>query len=215
MTFPLAFILSVNGGEHHKLRLQQTRAELARAWPQQPFNWLPAVDASRSHPVGLPNDLPPTAWACNESHKNALTVAQNAGLDTVVVFEDDVVCHSDFNRELEQFLTRVPAYWQMLMLGGEHITPPAPVCPGVVRCMGTLRTHAYIIRGNALNTMRRELTGAKGWVDQLIARRIHPYLPTYAPAPFWLCGQRAGVSTITGQPVPELWFNPSDRLPNP
>lgn len=214
MIFPLAFILSVNGGEHHKLRLQQTRDELARAWPQQTFNWLPAVDAARV--TFTPTEtLSKGGYACNQSHLNALTVAINAGLEELVVVEDDVICHSDFNRELEQFLTRVPADWQMLMLGGEHITPPTPVCPGVVRCTSTLRTHAYVIRGNALNAMRRELTGAKGWVDQLIARRIHPYLPTYAPAPFWLCGQRAGVSTITGQPVPELWFNPSDRLPKP
>ena len=214
MIFPLAFILSVNGGEHHKLRLQQTRAELARAWPQQPFNQLPAVDAARVK-LTPTETLSKEGYACNQSHLNALTVAINAGLEELVIVEDDIICHSDFNRELEQFLTRVPADWQMLMLGGEHRMAPVAVCPGVVRCTSTLRTHAYVIRGKMLRWAASELKDSKDWFDILLSRRLQGRFPVYAPAPFWLCGQRAGVSTITGQPVPELWFNPSDRLPNP
>ncbi len=114
----------------------------------------------------------------------------------LLVLEDDACPVPDFASRVGDFMAKVPQDWDCLMFGGEHLTPPAPIGPGVVRCTGTTRLHAYAMRrkmmGNALQYWHHN---PKHHCDLVLASIMFNF-KTYAPDPF-LIGQDVGYSDIT------------------
>lgn len=152
------------------------------------------------------------AWGCMQSHRQVLERAIMDGVDRLLVLEDDACFRPTFRVEVERFLADVPADWDQLMLGGQHITPPAPVRPGVVRCTNCQRTHAYAVRGRYLRDLYRRWCGTSGHCDHVMGPFQRGYR-VYAPDPF-VVGQGRSRSDISGTLNPaKFWVPPTPDEP--
>ena len=179
----------------------------AFGWPIHRFS---AMDGLRlPAPRGWPSGA--GAWGCFLSHRRILEDAVAAGVNSVLIFEDDCTFHPDFVDLLSRFLAEVPQNWDGLMLGGQHLQDPIAISPGVVRCLETNRTHAYAVRGDYLRQLLEDWESwtpvdGIGHVDHLMQRR-HAEFKVFAPAEF-ICGQAPGRSDILGAEVGHRTWNP-------
>jgi hypothetical protein len=152
------------------------------------------------------------AWGCMQSHRQVLERAIMDGVGGLLVLEDDACFRASFRADVERFLAAVPADWDQLMLGGQHLEPPEPVAPGVVRCVNCQRTHAYAIRGRFLHNLYRRWCSASGHCDHVMGPMQRAYR-VYAPDPF-LVGQAPGPSDISGARNPaKFWVPPAEDAP--
>jgi hypothetical protein len=152
------------------------------------------------------------AWGCMQSHRQILERAIMDGVDRLLVLEDDACFPPSFPAGVARFLADVPADWDQLMLGGQHIAPPAPVRPGVVRCANCQRTHAYAVRGRYMRALYRRWCGSSGHCDHVMGPFQAGYR-VYAPDPF-LVGQARGKSDISGAHNPaKFWVPPASDRP--
>lgn len=140
------------------------------------------------------------AWGCRQSHLRVLEDAMLDGVETLLVLEDDVRFTPNFEEKLRTFLTRVPANWEGLMLGGQDHSPgPMDIgIEGIARSRNTQRTHAYVVRGlkpmQALYRLWQKCDRhIDHWFDQWQSQHI-----VYQPQP-WLCGQDETGSDISGR----------------
>jgi hypothetical protein len=126
--------------------------------------------------------------------------------DTLVL-EDDVTFRAGWQHALAAAVMDLPADWDLLYLGGQHVTPPVPVCPGLVRCTMTYRTHAILVRHTSVGRMLA-LTGhaTTHWDERLAFAMRAGDVTAYAVSP-WLAGQAAGRSDISGVVEPERWWD--------
>ena len=82
------------------------------------------------------------------------------------------------------------------MFGAEHLVPPIPVQPGVVRCVGSIRCHAYAIRGPMMEMLSVFWQCNKTDHCDLVLSSLMRHYILYSPDPL-LIGQDAGESDIT------------------
>lgn len=150
------------------------------------------------------------AWGCLRSHQLVIASALADGVDRLLVLEDDCAFAPDFSARLSS--VGVPADCDQLYLGGEHLKPPAPAGPGLVRGVNINRTHAYAVIGRpALQLVARQLEPGPHWparhhVDHIYgAAHKAGTIAAYAIKP-WICGQAAGLSDISGRTCRERAF---------
>ncbi len=155
---------------------------------------------------------PPPAWrgglpayGCAMSHIHALQEAITDDVQSLMVLEDDAVFVPHFTEGLERVADEVPYDWRVLLLGGQHRRKPQRVTPTLVRCTQASRTHAYVVRKDAIAGLLRTWTRARSIIDQSWWAFQH-VVPTYAPWPF-LVGQAAGRSDITGLAEAERFWD--------
>lgn len=153
---------------------------------QGDLSWLGAVE---HHEALGPSEVTvparwrssPESFACLASHQRALAAAG----DSILIFEDDAVVPRDFWARFEAFEAAVPPDWQGLWLGGEHCQAPVVLSRGVSRCVFTLRTHAYLLRGAGIERALTLMAGATRHWDIVLAEQTRATeLPYYAPHPF-------------------------------
>jgi len=165
------------------------------AWPFKPPQRFEAVD-------GLQLKLPPCknrgpgAWGCMLSHQTVLASAIADKVSSLFVLEDDARPVPDFAARATEFLAKAPSDWDCLMFGGEHLMPPLAVSPGIVRCAGANRTHAYALRGNIMPILLAFWKHYKAEHCDIVLACLMRYFKVYAPNPF-LIGQDAGHSDIS------------------
>lgn len=176
-------------------RLAAFTAGLPTSWPWPTPDLEVAVDGEEHTP---PREWKagPGAYGCARSHLNVLHSAYDSGAKAVLVLEDDAVFTDDFAERLTQFEHHVPDHWKLLLLGGQHVTPPTTVSTGVVRCHDTQRTHAYIVRRTAMPVLIGRWQTWTNHIDRAL-HLVQAVVETYAPHPL-LVGQAAGTSDITG-----------------
>jgi len=184
------------------INLARRRERFARftrrfqAWPFKPPQRFEAID-------GLQVQIPdywkngPGAWGCMLSHQAVVDSAIADGVSSLLVLEDDAYPVPDFTPLAADFLAKVPKDWDCLMFGTEHLFPPIVVGPGVVRCVGSIRTHAYAVRGRMLPVLREFWKHHKTQHCDMGLALTMRYVKAYAPNPL-LIGQDAGESDITG-----------------
>ena len=143
------------------------------------------------------------AYGCYLSHLELLASCALSG-DPLVVLEDDALFVPSFTHDWHRLLGLLPDGWDMLMLGGQHCRPPQPICEGLVRCLGTLRTHAYVVRPRAAELLRKAAQARPDHIDTIFAATM-PMLRVYAPEK-WLVGQRAAFSDVSGHCERERFF---------
>ncbi len=146
------------------------------------------------------------AWGCYCSHRRIIEECLNAGLNSVLIFEDDAVFCSDFNRKVDEFHNALPNDAEWVYYGGQLLktltNPPIKINDLVYVPYNVNRTHAYgIIGREALQEIYKFLCGRK-WGDT--PHHIdHHYgalhgsgrVNTYCPA-HWFVDQRAGKSDV-------------------
>ncbi len=177
-------------------RLAQFRARFAD-WPFHTPERLEAIDGSTAV---VPQNWThgPGAWGCRLSHRVAVATALEQGVSSLFVLEDDAMPAADFAAGAEAFLASVPADWEVLMFGAQHLSPPTPVSPGVDRCAFVNRCHGYALRGRAMAGYIAMLDRFDTDHCDVVLGSLMPHLNAYAPRPL-LIGQSAGVSDITGR----------------
>lgn len=212
--FGTIFVISLaeNSGRRGRLAAHLEDLGLARA---DELTWVRAVPGDRcwAPPYFLAGG---GAWGCLQSH---LRIAQDAaadGLPNYLVLEDDVVFHERSAAHLERFMTEVPDDWGQIYLGGQHLHEPDIVAGSgfVHRCLNVNRTHAYALRQPAIARFQQHVAHAPDYISrgswhldhQLGVAHELGLWRTYAPA-WWLAGQEAGPSDISGFENPRLWWH--------
>lgn len=150
---------------------------------------------------GPPPQVHTTTTAHGDSYRAVL-----AGLtaDTLVQ-EDDAILTPGWRDTLAAALDVLPDDWDLLYLGGEHLTPPVPISAGLLRCTHTLRTHAVYVRHTSVPRLL-ELPGTGPHIDMMLADAMTTRAITaYAISP-WVAGQAAGPSDISHIYEPERWW---------
>ena len=62
----------------------------------------------------------PGAWGYLLTMKNILTDAIEKGYNSIAVFDDDIILTHDFTLKFSRFMRRIPAEWDVLMLGASQ-----------------------------------------------------------------------------------------------
>jgi hypothetical protein len=153
------------------------------------------------------------AWGCMQSHRQVLERAIMDGVQSLLVLEDDACFRPGFSRDVATFLANVPADWDGLMLGGQHVdSVPRAVAAGIVLCVNCHRTHAYAVRGRYLRDLYQVWCSSSGHCDHVMGPFAVKY-GVYAPDPF-LVGQERNKSDINGALNPrKFWTRRSEDQP--
>jgi GR25 family glycosyltransferase involved in LPS biosynthesis len=163
------------------------------------------------------------AWGCYRSHARILENCLLAGIESVLVLEDDAVFSDDFTTQVSVFLEQVPEDWEMLYLGGQHLDavtiPPRQINRWVYQPYNVNRTHAFAVRGKVfMQRLYRHLHEWDDWepghhldhhLGRLHQERTHRI---YAPK-HWLVGQAAGNSDIAGRDSKQRFWPAAEQLP--
>ena len=158
------------------------------------------------------------AWGCLMSHLRIVQDAIMDGLENYMVLEDDAVFQPRAVEMLARLMREVPDDWDQIYLGGQHLKEPAPVPgrPFLLRCRNVNRTHGFILRRRAFVKFQQHILHAPDYLarpgfhidHQLGVAHERADWKVYAPA-WWLCGQEAGASNISGRTNPRMWWHPS------
>lgn len=151
---------------------------------------------------------PPPYWQTSpQSYANMMShkaVLEHYSGGTIMVLEDDALVLPGFQAKMDTFMQLVPANWEALWLGGQHLRPTTPMAPGVARCKYTIRTHAYVLRGQAIETALEVIKTANRHWDNALAKKLDGRNGTYSPDPF-LIGTTGMPSDIPdSDPLPKV-----------
>ncbi len=114
--------------------------------------------------------------ACALAHRLAWREARRAGVDAVLVLEDDVVLAPSFRQLAERWLATVPADWEVIYFGGVFRDAPTVVRPGLLRVTGrTWDLHAYAVRTRAIPMLDRAVRRLCGSTPLRPAERSGPH----------------------------------------
>ncbi|MGA2229477.1 MAG: ERV1/ALR-related protein [Tepidisphaeraceae bacterium] len=177
---------------------------------QWPFGPVTRVSAIHGDTVGIPDHFHQGggAWGCLQSHLRILEQSLMAGHERILVMEDDVDLRPDFGKRARAFLTNLgDETWDCLMFGGQHMSPPTPFKPGVVRAANIQRTHCMALSRTFMRELYRHWSSP---LDKHCDWALGPFAArwkTFAPESF-IAGQRGGHSWITGSDKPPEWWNP-------
>jgi Glycosyltransferase family 25 (LPS biosynthesis protein) len=185
--------------------------QLFQTWPFKPPQRFEAIDGSA---VEIHQDWKhgPGAWGCMLSHRAVLGAAIADKISTLLVLEDDAFPAPDFTPRSADFLARVPSDWDCLMFGAEHMRPPIPVSPGIVRCVASNRTHAFALRGPMMPILLGFWNHFKTDHCDIVLSSLMRHFKAYAPDPF-LIGQDAGFSDITARCEPARFLSAETSIP--
>jgi hypothetical protein len=185
------------------INLARRPERLERFWTllgQWPFKTPQRIEAVDGAVVGVPAgwDKGPGAWGCLLSHRAVIEKAIADNVRALLVLEDDAYPVKNFPELAGKFMANVPGDWDGLMLGAEHLLPPTPISPGVVRCQASNRSHAYAVRGQFMQTLAQFWRNTTNDHCDLIISSLMRHFKLYAPDPL-VIGQDAGQSDVTGR----------------
>lgn len=119
-------------------------------WPFRPPLRFSAIDGAE---VALPSWWTggEGAWGCYQSHLQILRHSINEGASNVLIPEDDAICCRGFGNRCRQYVSSLPADWELAYFGGQnietHLGIPSRVNEFVFKPFNVNRTHAYAVRG--------------------------------------------------------------------
>ncbi|MBQ6615017.1 MAG: glycosyltransferase family 25 protein [Thermoguttaceae bacterium] len=148
------------------------------------------------------------AWGCYCSHRQIIEECLNAGLNSVLIFEDDAQFCNDFTEKVKQYHEALPNDAQWVYYGGQYLKQevqiPIRINDHVYRPYNVNRTHAYgIIGADALRRIYRHICktdwNSPHHIDHHYGT-LHQMgeVITYCPAQ-WLVDQRGGRSDVAGR----------------
>ena len=210
------YIINLPYKPERRERLSAHLAELD-LFPAERIKWVRALSGDWSPPPAW-WETGNGAWGCLMSHLHVVHDAIMDGLEDYLVLEDDVVFHPRAKQMLAQFFAEVPDDWDQIYLGGQHLLAPETVArrPFVLRGVNINRTHAFLLRRKAFAAFQQHILHAPDYIgrpgvhiDHQLGKAHELRLwKVYTPA-WWLCGQEAGSSNISGRTTSRMWWHPS------
>jgi hypothetical protein len=210
--FERVAVLSLPAARARRERLRAHLEETGLGGSEVQF--IPALPGTDRPPPNGWQGLP--AWGCLRSHLSLLRQAQQDGIDSLLILEDDVVFHPRTAVELGPWLRRVPPDWGQIYLGGQHLRPPRRTAlSDVWQARNVNRAHAYAVSARVLPRMLRHLTLWQEYNARRLWHVDHQYglaherglWSAYTPA-WWFAGQAADTSQICGSHVGRRWWQP-------
>lgn len=188
-------------------------------WPFSPPVRISAVDAVQ--------EKINCTEACRRSYvERILGPALAAGVDSILMMEDDALFSPDVRAMAERFFANVPDDWKSLFLGNAPQAPMKPVASGVAACDVPNRTHFWALRGEAIRCayewakfgprdsgIRADWISREhsGHIDHVVSRPLVGLGGCYCAMPT-LAGQRGFYSDIAGNYRPTEWWAGPERV---
>lgn len=202
-------------------RWRQFTGSLPYDWPFRTPERFEGVDG-RNLPEPQWWRAGPGGWGCFRSHYQIIEDALRRKIESVFVLEDDAIFVHEFARRVGEFFAELPADWDWIYLGGQHLEQewglPTRVSERVYRPYNVHRAHAYAIRGRkTLEYVYRHLNTPAAWGagDHLDHRlgELHKNFPGHVYVPDrWLVGQRSGLSSIKDCELDTCFFEDAVSL---
>lgn len=104
----------------------------------------PAVDGQQTIVPANWSDSP-GAYGCLRSHLDVIEKARELGWPSVLIFEDDAALDPQLREKFSAYFPQVPADWDMLHFGANHMAAPIEVSENVVRIRSANSTFAYAL----------------------------------------------------------------------
>ena len=142
----------------------------------------------------------PGEFGCLFTHLSILIDAKNNNYDKILIFEDDVELHPEFNNIASDFLQEVPNNWDMLYFGANTAkNTSVNISPRVNLANSLLGGHAYAVRSTVYDRLIHLLENEPYQVDETYSRN-HVFMNTYLCNPI-IAWQREGWSDINKKNV--------------
>jgi hypothetical protein len=165
------------------------------------------------------------AWGCYKAHLRILEDCLSNEITSVLILEDDAVFVDGFTEKVQEFWKHLPADWEMVYLGGQHIQEnlglPRKVNDWVYHPFNVNRCHCYGFRGRRM--LERAYKHLNQYVDWKVDHHVDHYLGElhkklekgfYAPKE-WLVAQSEGKSDICGEDLKLRLFPSSEETLTP
>lgn len=146
---------------------------------------------------------------CMLSHLRILRDARARGVESVLVFEDDVEFAPRARETMAAAVSELRQIdWQLLYLGIDLIEPPTRVSAHLLRSYGGHDSHAYAAHRSVFDFILERTSldesqlhrGYDDAIDTFYAEQVHPYLRCLCVSPM-VCRQRPGYSDIERREV--------------
>lgn len=196
-------------------------AELA-LFPPERVIWVRAVSGEICPPP-VYFEAGGGAWGCLQSHLRIVQDAAMDGLENCLILEDDIIFQPNAKQLIERFLADLPSDWDQIYLGGQHLQPPESIAPdsAVLRGMNVNRTHAFALHNRVYQRFLRHVAHAPDYIrrgswhldHQLGSAHQRRQWNTYCPD-WWIAGQSADSSNISGRRTFEMWWHPASYATN-
>lgn len=133
---------------------------------------------------------------CWDSHRRLLTKVLEDKLEQVIVMEDDVEFHPEFQERIDHYLNQLPDDWDLFYFGGWNIAEERKMYSERLDVAEkVLTTHAYMIRAKFIPILLEALNARKYKVDVVFCDALTKGKCFIAnPVLAW---QKAGYSDIT------------------
>lgn len=123
------------------------------------------------------------AGLCN-TIKDILIRAKEEKLDSILILEDDFeIAIDDINTFVECNIKDVPANWELLYFGANHMRPYTMYKGHVARVKGAYTTHAHAVRSNLFDYLITELSKLEKPIDVIYYDIIQPRCRSYVFRP--------------------------------
>jgi len=158
--FPHKFCINL---DRRPERWEQMRSKFERCGVEGVQRFA-AVDGLQAIvPANWPDS--PGAYGCLRSHLEIIEEARRQGWPSVLIFEDDAALDPELSEKFSSYFQQVPADWEMLHFGANHMAAPAEVSSNVVRITSANSTFAYALNAAVFDSFIELNTRALTAVD--------------------------------------------------
>lgn len=153
------------------------------------------------------------AYGCKLSWCRVLEDAMTDNINSLLVLEDDAVWRPTFEEDSTLFFEHLPEDWQVVFLGGQNMSSPQKVSPGVGRTKNTQRTHAIGFRSGGIRFAYGVMAASDRHIDHRFGPAAGRHGRCYQPLNF-LIGQDSTQSDISGRKDhSRFWSSPDKQYP--
>jgi glycosyl transferase, family 25 len=158
--FPHKFCINL---DRRPERWEQMRSKFERSGVRGVQRFA-AVDGQ--HAIVPPNwSDSPGAYGCLRSHLEIISEARRLGWPNVLIFEDDAALDPELREKFISYYQQVPADWEMLHFGVNHMAAPVEISANVVRITSANSTFAYALNAAVFDAFIELNTRALTAVD--------------------------------------------------
>lgn len=122
---------------------------------------------------------------CKLSHIQVVKIAQERGYERTLIFEDDVVFHSNTNEIFYNAIHQLNNFepWDMLYFTGNHGNRFQKISPNLVKMFGSHSTVGYGIATSICKEVINKAYDHPYHIDLFYKEKIHPHFNCYCIMP--------------------------------